>query len=307
MGKTHYYKGIQLPQLRGFCSVAVNGSFTAAARALGLSKPTVWQQVRALERELKVVLLRPGKHGIELTPEGQLLLKLIQPHLTGLDSLARLFETQRAELQQWLAVISTPYLMAHRLPPVVQEYTQTHPSVRLHLQTELTTEGVIALVDQRRADLGIVPYHPAEVRNINLEYEPLGKLTFMLLTAAKHPLAQKKRVTAQDLVSFPIIKGAGYNRDAMDKVLRRHNLTDRLHVVLESGSTDIVLQYVAMGIGVAVLYIGDLKPHAHLKLHARPFDPEETDPLVVALMYRKGAHLPEHVEAFCRLVRRHLT
>jgi DNA-binding transcriptional LysR family regulator len=306
MGKTQYYKGIQLPQLRGFCSVAVHGSFTAAARALGLSKPTVWQQVRALERELKVTLLRPGKHGIELTPEGHLLLRLIQPHLIGLDSLVRLFETQRAELQQSLTVASTPYLMLHHLPAVIHEYTRAYPSVRLHLQTDFWTASVINLVDQRRVDLAIVPHDAASVRNTNLEYEPLYELPFTLLTSATHPLARKKRVTPQDLVTYPIIQGSSYNHDALEKVLRRHNLSERMHVIMESGSTDIILHYVALGIGVAVLYIGDLKRHAELRLHSRPFDPEETDKLVVALMYRKGAYLPEHVEAFCRLVRRQL-
>src|SRR5262245_8556834 len=189
MAKTQYYKGIQLPQLRGFCAVAVHGSFTAAARSLGLSKPTVWQQVRALERELKVTLLRPGKNGVELTPEGRLLLKLVQPHISGLDSLGRLFETQRTELQQALTVASTPYLMAHRLPPVIQEYTRTEPSVRLHLLTELDTASVVRLVDQRRVDVGIAPFRLAEVRQDNLDYEPLFKLPFTLITAAGHPLA----------------------------------------------------------------------------------------------------------------------
>ncbi|OAI48143.1 hypothetical protein AYO44_07740 [Planctomycetaceae bacterium SCGC AG-212-F19] len=275
MRKAQYYKGIQLPQLRGFCSVAVHGSFTAAARALGLSKPTVWQQVRALERELHVTLLRPGKHGVDLTPEGRLLLKLVQPHISGLDSLARLFETQRTELQQSLAVASTPYLMAHRLPPAIQEYTRTQPSIRLHLLTDLGTEGVISLVDQRRVDVGIAPFRPAEIRNANLEYEALIKLPFTLLTAAGHPLARKKLLRPIDFVGYPIIRGAGYNREALDNILRRHNLHERLHVVLESGSTDVILQYVAMGIGVAALYMADLKPHSHLPLHARPFDPKK--------------------------------
>jgi molybdate transport repressor ModE-like protein len=307
MGRTLYYKGIQLPQLRSFCAVAAHGSFTRAARQLGLSKPTVWQQVRALERELKVTLLRQGGKGVELTPEGRLLLKLIQPHISGLDSLVRLFETQRTELQQALTVASTPYLIAHRLPPVIRAFTRQYPSVRLHLQTDPWTDGVVGRVDQRQVDVGIVPYRPDEPRNPNLEYEYLFDLQFVLLTASQHPLARKKRVSPADLVKYPIIKGLSYNHQALENVLRRHNLLESMHVVMETGSTDIILKYVTMGVGIAVLYAGVDRLEKHPGLHIRPFDSEETNNLVVALMYRKGAYLPEHVADFCELVRNKLS
>jgi hypothetical protein len=85
MANTHHYKDLQLPQLRGFCLAAVRG-FTGAADTLGLSVSAVWQQVRALERQLGAVLLRRRGRAVELTAEGQLLVELIQPHIHGLDS-----------------------------------------------------------------------------------------------------------------------------------------------------------------------------------------------------------------------------
>src|SRR5215475_7854408 len=98
------YKDIQLPQLRSFCVAATEGNFTAAATALGLSVSGVWQQVRALERELGVTLLRRQGRSVELTPPGRLLLELAQPHVSGIDSLVRLFEARYAELPQPLGV-----------------------------------------------------------------------------------------------------------------------------------------------------------------------------------------------------------
>ncbi|MBL8798926.1 MAG: LysR family transcriptional regulator [Planctomycetia bacterium] len=304
MRKTLYYKGIQLPQLRSFCTVAAQGSFSAAAKVLGLSKPTVWQQVRALERELKVTLVKQGERGIELTAEGQLLLKLIQPHVSGLDSLVRLFETQRAELQQTLTIVSTPYLISHHLPAVIEDYAVRHPSVRLHLRTDAWTDHVVGLIDQRHADLGIAPYLRDETRQPTLEYVDLFDLQFTLLTARHHPLSRKRRVTPEDLVQFPIIKASSYNQRALEALLRRHNLLERMHVVMETGSTDIILKYVALGIGVAVLYMGGKEEPPPSGVHARPFDTDETAPLTVAMMVRKGAYLAEHVQDFCQTVRR---
>jgi hypothetical protein len=45
MGQSQRYKELQLPQLRGFCLAATEGSFTSAAKALGLSNSTIWQRV----------------------------------------------------------------------------------------------------------------------------------------------------------------------------------------------------------------------------------------------------------------------
>lgn len=304
MRKTLYYKGIQLPQLRSFCTVATQGSFTAAAKALSLSKPTVWQQVRALERELKVTLVKQGGRGVELTAEGHLLLKLIQPHVSGLDSLVRLFETQRAELQQALTIVSTPYLVSHHLPAVIEDYATRHPTVRLQLRTDPWTDHVVGLIDHGQADLGIAPYLRDDARHANLDYIDLFELQFTLLTARDHPLSRKRRVTAEDLVQYPLIKAASYNLRALEALLRRHNLLDRMHVVMETGSTDIILKYVTLGIGVAVLFMGGKVDKPPVGVHARPFDPDETATLPVALMLRQGAYLPEHVQDFCQTVRR---
>src|SRR6516162_3768796 len=113
---TPRYKDIQLAQLRSFCLAATEGNFTSAARALGLSASTVWQQVRALERQLGANLLRRRGRAVELTDEGRWLLELVLPHVSGLDSLGRVFEAKRADLPQEVVVASGAYLHAHHLP-----------------------------------------------------------------------------------------------------------------------------------------------------------------------------------------------
>src|SRR5215472_10740720 len=81
-----YYKGVQLEQIRSFCRVARLGSFVAAAAELRLSPPTVWRQVRALERECKAQLLVRKGRAVHLTDEGRHALELLEPHLAGIDS-----------------------------------------------------------------------------------------------------------------------------------------------------------------------------------------------------------------------------
>src|SRR5262245_20358702 len=90
MARIHF-KDIELRQLRSFLLAATHSNFSAAARDRGVSVPAIWEQVRALERTLDATLLLHHGKGLELTPEGRLLVELIHPHVSGLDSLEALF------------------------------------------------------------------------------------------------------------------------------------------------------------------------------------------------------------------------
>src|SRR5262249_8534322 len=201
MRRPRVYKGIQLAQLRSFCLAAAEGNFRAAARLLGLSVPTVWQQVRALERELGVVLLRRRGRAVELTPEGRLLQELVQPHLGSLDSLVPLFQSRRADLPVRVTVASTNYLLSYHLPKPVQEFVARYPTVHLSLPPG-AAPAPMRLRERGEADGGAGAPAPAEPRCPYLHYEHLFDLRFTLLTAADHPLARKKRLAPADLVQY---------------------------------------------------------------------------------------------------------
>ena len=61
---------LSLAQLRQFVALAEAGSVGGAARALGVSQPAATKNLRALETELGVVLLRRTARGTELTKHG---------------------------------------------------------------------------------------------------------------------------------------------------------------------------------------------------------------------------------------------
>ena len=70
-----------------------------------------------------------------------------------------------------------------------------------------------------------------------------------------------------------------------------------------SGLVDVTKEYVARGVGVAVMYVtAAVAVAGSPPLRLRPLD-AETEPLPIEMAVRRGAHLPDHVEAFRRAVR----
>lgn len=299
------YKDIQLPQLRSFCIAASERNFTTAARSLGLSAPTVWQQVRALERRLKTSLLRRQGRHVELTADGQLLLDLVHPHVSGLDSLESLFQARQAEVHQALTVAAIPYLTSCHLLEPIRAFSHARPQVQLKLHVLVWFEDVLRMVEQGQADLGVMFFDRDGPRHLRIDYERLFDLQFSVLLPKDHPLARKRKLEPADLAPYPwIVPPAGsYARRTIDQLLQRHNLANQVNIVMETPLLEIIRKYVSAGIGIGLVHVGgEAEPAAGVL--TRPL--EAHDSISVGLVSRKGAHHSEAVREFQAVVRRHL-
>jgi DNA-binding transcriptional LysR family regulator len=307
MRRKDRYQDIQLNQLRSFCLAALEGNFTATAKKLGLSVATVWEQVRALERKFQSTLLRRHGHAVEVTPEGRLLLELIQPCVGTLDSLERVFAAQRSELPQVLTVLSTGYLVSYHLVQPVQEFTAANPAVRLRLLANPWSQGMLQRLESGEAEIGVIYYSPDEPRHASVDYEDLFEMQLVLLTATAHPLARKKHLSMTDLVEYPLIgtPNEHYCHKVVNRLLQRHALQERAHFVLENNSLDVICKYVAAGTGIALLYTGPGKADRVPGVQQRVFDPT-LDKMSAAIVVRKGSYLSGPAKSFRSIVRRFL-
>lgn len=296
------YKSVQFAPLRSFCMVATLGSFSDTAKALQLSTPTVWQQVRALERLLQARLVERHGRKIELTDEGRLLLQMVEPHVVGISSLCRMWEARRAELPQRLTVAAPPYLVAHHLLEPVQRFMADHPSVFLGLRVVVAGE-VPALVERGEVDLGVTMFDPTEPLPRSLAIDVLCPLHFVVMTAAGHPLMKKKRIALADVLKYPMILPPrdGFNDRVLRRLLSAEKYDGEIRGVMETRNVDIISRYVAAGVGVNLAYVS-LKLASKLPgIAVRVFDPTvPTQP--VALVKRQYARLPQAAGHFEQLL-----
>lgn len=282
-GHRHRYKEVRLQQLRSFCATARLGSLGAAARSLGLSQPTVWEHVHALEREFGTQLIESHRRGCRLTAAGHLLDELASPAVTGIDSLPRAFQEHFAALESRLTVAAPQRVLVEDLIEVVEALHDRYPGMRLRL-LERVTGQVSAAVESGEADLGVSSdREPASPR---LQFEPAYELSTLLVMSRNHPLARKKKITPQDLKGYPLVNGPeGFTRSEVAARLWECGAFEAERFV-EAMTTAVVRRYVELGQGLGLVF-GRLKPPAQCRLHERAMDEYFSRPRI-SFIWRKG-------------------
>lgn len=240
---------ISLKQLQYFAAVAEYGSFRQAAFRLGITQPTLSNQIAIMEKALKIHLFERTRKGINVTPQGRELLLSARRVLEE----AQGFISQSAILSGGgigtfrLGVTPTlgPYLLPHILTPIHNKYSDLKLYVRENAPSELET-GLIN--GQHDLILTTLPIMSSE-----LVVAPLFREPIKLALARDHRLADRLTINREDLLGEPVLTISEhhlFHRQITElcEQVGAHVLRD-----YEGTSLDTLRQMVVMGMGVAFL------------------------------------------------------
>ena len=230
--------------LRAFMVVLESGSMSEAARRLDLTPAAVAQQMRVLEREFGVPLLRRAGRTVAPTEAGHRLAGRAQSMLGELATLRTIVADDGRALE--LSVGATNTMLNGPLPIVLEAVVQAHPAARISVRTGLTSE-LYDLVQHGRLDAAIC-LHPTFVLPKTLHWVPLREERLVLLA----PQAWAHREPHEMLRTEPLIR---YDRQlgggqAADRYLRRAGIVP--HERFEISSLAAIAMLVARGVGVSV-------------------------------------------------------
>ena len=187
---------------RVFYETAKCGNITQAAARLYLTQPSVSKHIHTLEQALGCTLFQRSRSGVELTAEGQVLYRKLEPA-------CRLIFTAEQELralnslEQGSVFISSTEMsfMAYVLPALVR-FQDEHPGVKVRFSNALNDE-MIRLLENGLIDIAILhePFHKEDF----MELRSIERMEEWLVAGAKYAhLAQGVRTPAE-VLEYPFI------------------------------------------------------------------------------------------------------
>lgn len=141
---------------RAFLAAAEAGSYSGAARLLGVAQPTVGRQVAALEGELGVTLFERVGRGLELTPSGLDLVEHVREMAAAAQRLALVAAGRSTSLSGRVAISASQVDAYFRLPPIIGQLRARHPGIEI----ELVVSNQTSDLQRREADIALRSFRP---------------------------------------------------------------------------------------------------------------------------------------------------
>lgn len=240
---------MEIHQLRYFTASVRAGSFTRAAEQLGITQPSLSQQIRRLEKQLGNPLFERLGRSVRLTTFGEALRKpaadILQRVAETKSSLTHLQDGVRGTLRVGVIPTIMPYLIA----PRIAEFSERFPEVELQF-TEDTTSHLLEQLQAGDLDLAI---SALPVRNPDVVCSELSREPLFLAVSEDHPYARKSEVDLRDLRGerLLLLKEGHCLRD--DVLLSCTRAKAELRSTFETDQLASIFQFVRSGFGLTVV------------------------------------------------------
>ncbi|MFL5829622.1 MAG: LysR family transcriptional regulator [Solirubrobacteraceae bacterium] len=286
---------MDLRQLRYFEAVARHRHFTNAADELHLAQSALSHQVRQLERELGVELLRRTTRSVQPTDAGELVAARARAVLAEVDALKGEIDELSGLHRGQVNIGAMLFGGQLDIPAILAGFKARYPNIEIGLR-EGTAGRMLEMLADGSLDVtfALEAAPPPGMERLELSQEELA-----VAMSERHALARLheptepvavKELAGEELIAFQ--RGSS-TRQLVDNALERAGVEPR--IALEGNDFAFVRSVVAQGIGLAILPRSFLeRPGAPIAF--RPLAPPLRMPVV--LWWRAGRRLSPAARAF---------
>lgn len=242
---------IELSKLEAFIYAADNLSFSAAAKHLQLTQPTISHRIKMLENELGVPLFARSGHSLSLTEAGRLLLprahKLIHQALETQEIIVSLQDKIMGNLRVACSTTAGKYV----LPQLAARFCQRYPGIHVSILA-CTPHHVIPRLLEGEANLAVVSSY--DLCNQGFECQQFFTDHIVLIVPAGHPWASWQQIEPADILAETLLmrEPTSGTRRVLLTELAKHDITyEDLNVYLELGNAEAIVKTVEAGFGVS--------------------------------------------------------
>ena len=240
---------MQIESLKVFCDLAESESFTKAAQINTVTQSAVSQQISALERTFKSLLIERSKKKFRLTREGQVLYDYSKQIIQTYESLHSKLQELKDIISGTIRVATIYSIGLHDLPPYIKRFMKNYPTVNIHVEYRRANQ-VYEDVLSNVVDLGLVAY---PMKDSKLEIVPLRKEPLVLICHPQHPFTKQKTIRLKTLAGQKVI---GFEPDiptrkALDKILKEYGV--EVKHVMEFDNVETVKRAVEIDAGISIV------------------------------------------------------
>lgn len=290
---------MEIRNLITFVHVAELNSFTKAAKLLGYSQSTISFQIKQLETELNCLLFERINHTISLTEKGREVLAYAQQvsHLT--DEFKQNISDSK-EISGHIHIVTPDSICEMMLTENYANFYSHYPKISLKFSTA-DTDDMFRILNHNEAD--VIFTLDSHVYHQDYIIAKEERISTHFVTGTASPLAGKKNLRIQDIISYPFIlteKKVGYRR-VFDETLAK--MSYEIQPVLEIGRTDLITT--SLENGQSISFLPDFvtaKKVAEGKLVYLDIVDFEVD-IWKQLIYHRNKWLSKHFQTFIEYVK----
>ena len=193
---------MELRVLNYFLTVAREGGLTGASEVLHVTQPTMSRQIQELEEELGQKLFIRTTRSMVLTPEGMLLRKRAEEILEMAERTKSEFSAMGSTVAGDVLIGSGETFALKQITDLMAQIREEYPGIHFQIYSGNAQE-VAERLEKGLLDFGVF-VEPADILRYNSIRLPVMD-TWGLILRKAHPLAQKERITREDLGDVPLI------------------------------------------------------------------------------------------------------
>lgn len=232
-----------------FYHVAITLSFSEASKQLFISQSAVSQSIKVLEKKLNQTLFIRSTKRVQLTPEGEILFKHIEPAM----NLIKQGENQLLEANTLnggqLRIGASDTICRYYLVPYLKQFHQKYPHVHIKVTNQTSIECA-RLLEQGQADF-IIVNHPNSALSNTHTYKILRDFQDVFVASKEYYHLHQKAVSLPELQNYPILMLE--RKSTTSEFLHSMFQKSQLDLVpeIELSSNDLLIDLARIGLGIA--------------------------------------------------------
>jgi DNA-binding transcriptional LysR family regulator len=238
--------------LETFIRIAEFGSFSKTASKLNVSQSAVSQQVEVLEKYFGVQLFKRSIRGVELTPEGNILLKYSKSIIDNLELAKKEIADSLGKIKGVLKISSSTIPGEHILPRFFINFRREFPEMSYQIEVN---DSEISLNKLREGLIDLAAVGSLENER-EFDFIVLAEEELVLAVPANHELTTKETLDLQEIVKYPYLireKTSGTRRESERILLKAGIEIKNLQIIAELNTTESILTAISEGLGISLI------------------------------------------------------